>query len=286
MSFKYGITSNLWVYAVVYTVSLIQLYSFWMYVHLHKCAFTCMCVCVWAQSSSIPRWAVPHLPAPNPLSPSLHFHLLAILLLLLLELPEVALDGGGGLLHFNRAEWRNRRNCAHAAAGPVAAVGVWAWQGTGHSQRGRSKGHGDIFCSNDWVQAHGVDISFHNERAIFLYKVWVGFLDAWFDWGEKKPYGNIMTMIYCGRKIACITMNQRNYLLFLYTPMLFLLRPSNCGWKQNIRALEDTPNDAQKGRISCASEIPVRYDDYQCCRSYLRRCSHATSGTKSETCSR
>lgn len=145
---------------------------------MYICTWVCinMCVCLSAQSSSIPRWAVPHLPAPNPLSPSLLFHLLAVLLFLLLELPEVALDGGGGLLHFNGAEGRNRRNCAHAAAGPIAAVGVWAWQGTGHSQRGRSKGHGDIVCSNDWVQAHGVDISFHMSGLFFCTKFELYFL--------------------------------------------------------------------------------------------------------------
>lgn len=53
------------------------------------------------------------------LSPFLSLHLLPILLLLLLELPEVGLDGAGCFLHFNGAERRNGRG-----ARPVAGVGV------------------------------------------------------------------------------------------------------------------------------------------------------------------
>lgn len=48
----------------------------------------------------------------------LPLHLLSILLLLLLELPEVGLDGAGSLLHFNGAERRNGRGTC-----PVAGVG-------------------------------------------------------------------------------------------------------------------------------------------------------------------
>lgn len=48
----------------------------------------------------------------------LYVHLIAILLFLLLELPEVGLDGGGSLLRFHGAERRNGRD----SAGPVAGV--------------------------------------------------------------------------------------------------------------------------------------------------------------------
>lgn len=73
----------------------------------------------------------------------LSLHLLSVLLLLLLELPEVGLDGAGGLLHLNGAERRNGRGAC-----PVAGVGFWAGQETGDSQRGNSRG-GNV-CSNDW----------------------------------------------------------------------------------------------------------------------------------------
>lgn len=47
-------------------------------------------------------------------------HLLAVLVFLLLEFPEMVLDGRGGLLNFNRAERRNSRHCAC----PVTGIGV------------------------------------------------------------------------------------------------------------------------------------------------------------------
>lgn len=49
--------------------------------------------------------------------------LIAILLLLLLELSEMGLNGGGGLLDLNRAQWRSGWHVWHGT-GPVADVGV------------------------------------------------------------------------------------------------------------------------------------------------------------------
>jgi len=94
------------------------------------------------------------LPAP----PSLSVHLLAVLVFFLLELPEVGLDGRGGLLNLNGAEWRDIRRGTR----PIAGNGVWARQDTGDSHRGRGNSHGDKVCSNDWVQTHGLLISFYS----------------------------------------------------------------------------------------------------------------------------
>lgn len=51
---------------------------------------------------------------------SLFARLLAVLLFLLLQLPEVALDGCSGFLYLNRAEWR----LSGGTACPVAGIGV------------------------------------------------------------------------------------------------------------------------------------------------------------------
>lgn len=75
----------------------------------------------------------------------LFLYLFPILLLLLLELPEVGLDGAGCFLHFNGAERRNGRG-AH----PVAGAGVWAGQEAGDSQRSRGNSRTGKVCSNDW----------------------------------------------------------------------------------------------------------------------------------------
>lgn len=50
----------------------------------------------------------------------LYVHLIAILLFLLLELPEVGLDGAGGLLDFHRAERRNGGQWDSAV--PIAGI--------------------------------------------------------------------------------------------------------------------------------------------------------------------
>lgn len=121
---------------------------------LNVCTFAYECtyafVYVITQSSSILWWihTCPP-PASRPPSPSLFVHLLAVLVFLLLELPEVGLDGGGSLLDFNGAERRNGGHGHGHGARPIAGIGVWARQDTGYSQRGRGNSHGDIVCSND-----------------------------------------------------------------------------------------------------------------------------------------
>lgn len=105
------------------------------------------------------------------LSPSLFVHLLAVLVFLLLELPVMGLDGGGGLVSFNGAERRNRRG-----ASPIAGIGVWARQDTWYSQRGSGNSHGDIVCSNDWVQRHGVQISLDSSGLFFWFNFELGLM--------------------------------------------------------------------------------------------------------------
>lgn len=62
-------------------------------------------------------------PASRCLNPLFSDLLIAILLLLLLELSEMGLNGGGGLLDLNRAQRRSGWHVWHGT-GPVADVGV------------------------------------------------------------------------------------------------------------------------------------------------------------------
>lgn len=95
---------------------------------------------------------------------ALSLHLLPILLLLLLELPEVGLDGAGCFLHFNGAERRNWRG-----ARPVAGVGVWAGQKTGDSRRGRGNSRAGKVCSNDWFSNTRCTLKPPFKLAFFLF---------------------------------------------------------------------------------------------------------------------
>lgn len=157
-------------------------------------------------------------------SPSIFVRLLPILLFLLLELPEMGLDGAGSLLNFNRAEWR----IDGWDAPPVAGIGVWARQDTGYSHRGRGNSQGDIVCGNDEVQI----------CAAFTISSQTGyFSDPKFQnliWRLISNWSGDFKMTTTGKKNS-LHLNKWAYLLFLYTPMLFLLRPSNC--KVNAIAL-------------------------------------------------
>lgn len=104
---------------------------------------------------------------PLPLLPWPAVHLLAVLVFLLLELPEMGLDGGGSLVSLNRAE----RGHSGQSACPIAGIGVWTRQDTGDSQRGRGNSHVGILCSNDWVQKHNLLLEV-NWRRLFFWLMW------------------------------------------------------------------------------------------------------------------
>lgn len=127
---------------------------------------------------------------------ALSLHLLPILLLLLLELPEVGLDGAGCFLHFNGAERRNWRG-----ARPVAGVGVWAGQKTGDSRRGRGNSHAGKVCSNDWFSNTRCTLKPPFKLAFFLFLLFWSISGFDFTLDVSNPV----------REIICSDMGEHTY---------------------------------------------------------------------------
>lgn len=133
-----------------------------MHIYVYRCVYM-------SAQSSCSLWWIQLLPVvcrtccTRITRPSSFVRLLAVLLFLLLELPEMGLDGGGGLLDLNGAE----RGSGVRGACPIAGIGVWARQDTGYSQRGWGNSHVDIVCSNDWVQTHSLHISLSSSGLFF-----------------------------------------------------------------------------------------------------------------------
>lgn len=219
-----------------------------MYVHLHMSLY--MHLCIPTQSSSI-LWWIQRRPHLLPVVSSLSVHLIAVLLLLLLELPEMGLDGGGGLLNFDGAEWRNS---GHGAR-PIAGIGVWARQDTGYSQRGRGNSHGDIVCSNDWVQTHGAHISLDSHELVF-WSTFSGF-DLTLDLNQ--------TFLVTLRQQLRAEKEPAFKLITILTPFIHPYavppEPIKLQIEHNSSVLENSltlTKNKQTGRISWTSEILVR----------------------------